>query len=249
MKAVDRILWLTYGRAPASSDYREKAEIILEELSRTDIVERLELMQSLGLDSESEGDVQKLNRILQPLKGSKSSNPLELTFVSSVKRDGTVCYRVSRDGFDASMNKLRKDVQDFLDTEFSGEPEFDKVLDQVLWLAYSNHPQTAQHKERGRQILVHLLENGESSKEDLLKLLGLDPRSESQDRKFRRTLQYLRGSWEEEESKKNPLHTENHGFLVSSTSRDGDTWYSVDLGEFRSSMNVVVKNIRLFLGE
>jgi hypothetical protein len=71
--------------------------------------------------------------------------------------------------------------------------------------------------------------------------------SESDDRQFRRAMQYLKGSWDSE--RKNPLHTENHAFVISTVQEGTTAYFEVSPGEFRRSMNVVVKSVRAFLGD
>lgn len=247
MKAIDRILWLAYGNAPASAEYREKADIILSNLSRQHFVERPRLMGVVGLDPGSKSDTAKFNNILRPLRGEKGGNPLDLAFVSSFTADGSRYYQLSRDAFDASVRKLRTDIEDLLGQEFENPPEYRKVVDQVMWLAFANHPQTAQHRERASKILDHLLVKGETRKEGLVRVAGLDPGSESDDKTFRRTIQYLRANWKEEEDRKNPLHAANHGFIVSQSMTGKTAYYRLNVADFKALMNVVVKNIRSFV--
>jgi hypothetical protein len=77
--------------------------------------------------------------------------------------------------------------------------------------------------------------------------IGLEYGDENDDQRFRGMMKYLRGSWKDEEDALNPLHTSNHGFLVSQEMRGQRAYYEIDVREFKSSMNVVAGNIRSFL--
>ncbi|MFU1780271.1 hypothetical protein ACM16X_02695 [Haloarcula japonica] len=202
-------------------------------------------MEEIGLGEEDSEDVEKFNKIIRPFRGEKASNPLNLCFLSEAEVDGDVYYWLSRTAFDATERILRKRVVEFLDGELGGDRKESPVMEQLLYLCYGNASQTARHKPRARNIVSCLVEEGEMSKKELMRTCGLNPGSESDDRKFRRTMQYLKGSWDTE--RKNPLHTENHGFVVSTTMEGSTSYYQVSPGEFRRAMNVVVKNLRGFL--
>lgn len=247
LKAIDRILWLTYGNHGSSKENREKAEIVLEALSNSGVVPRSELMRQIGLDENASDDVDRFNSLVRPLKGRKSSNPLEVGFVLSSQEDGDVVYRLSLGAFSATLLKLKSDVLDFFD-RFDGQQAPDsKTLDQIVWLAYANHSKTYQHRQRAKKVVQHLVENGKTSKQDLMAVAGLEYGDENDDQRFRGMMKYLRASWEDEEEALNPLHTGSHGFLVSQEMQGQTAYYEISESEFKSSMNVVSGNIRQFM--
>jgi hypothetical protein len=204
-------------------------------------------MRQIGLDESVESDVDRFNELVKPLRGNASTNssysePPELSFLESGDQ-----YRLSRAAFDASFKKLRSDVVDFFENQSSNEVEYSKTLDQILWLAYANNGNTYQYRENASQVLKHLLKHGEASKQQLMEEIGLEYGDENDDQKFRGMMKYLRGSWKDEEKALNPLHTANHGFLVSQEMKGQKAYYDIDVREFKSAMNVVAGNIRSFL--
>lgn len=243
MKAVERINWLTHGTHSRSADKRSDTEIILNYLKRSGWTSQEELAANNGYQD----DFGSLRNILRPLQGSKKSNPLNLGFIRREVVDDTIYYKLCKPTFNASMNTLRIGLEKFLCREQSIEALDYRELDQLLWLAYCNHQNTYRYRKQGRKVLEQLLNKGEMEKSELMQLLDLEPGADSDDQRFRRMMQYLRGSWVEE--KKNPLHTENHAFLVSLTERGGEAFYRVNVREFRNSLNVAVKNIRDFLDD
>jgi hypothetical protein len=247
LKAIDRILWLTYGNHGSSKEKREDAKVILEALSNGRVVSRSELMRHIGLDEDSSDDVDEFNSVVRPLKGRNSSNPLDMVFVVSEKDDGEVLYRLSRGAFEASLLKLKSDVLDLFERYEGGEVPIHKVLDQVIWLSYANHSNTYDHRMNARKALRHLIEDGKTSKEELMSLLGFEYGDENDDQSFRGMMKYLRASWKDEEDAKNPLHTDNHGFLVRQEMKGQTAYYSLCPREFKRTMNVVAANIRSFL--
>lgn len=203
-------------------------------------------MQEVDLDPDSKSDIETFNKVVRPLKGEKASNPLNLRFIGSSKVDNTVYYRFSRNAFDISESILRSGIVDLLEGKGAEDLENRREMEQLLYLCYGNASQTARYKPRARRIISYLIiEGGEVSKEELMEETDLDPSSESDDRRFRRTMQYLKGSWDSE--RKNPLHTENHGFVVSMRMEGSTSYYRVSPGEFKRAMNVVVKNIRSYI--
>jgi hypothetical protein len=203
-------------------------------------------MGEIGLDPSVGDDVDQFNKVMRPLQGKKSSNPLGLCFVGQTSVEDEDYYWLSRSVFDATEGNLRTSVVAFLNGEDGENPSQARVMDQLLYLCYSNASQTARYKPIGRSVLSRLIEEGQVSKQDLMREAGLNPRSESDDRRFRRAMQYLKGNWDSE--RKNPLHTENHGFVVSTVQEGSTAYFEVSPGEFRRSMNVVVKSVRAFLG-
>ncbi|MCU4754511.1 hypothetical protein OB919_21500, partial [Halobacteria archaeon AArc-curdl1] len=141
---------------------------------------------------------------------------------------------------------LRTNIHELLNGD-RGTKELDKsrAMEQLLYLCYGNASQTSRYKDHGEKIVSHLIANGETRKQDLMRAAGLNPKVESDDRKFKRVARYLRGSWDSEG--KNPLHTENHGFVVSSRMEGTTSYYQLSPGEFKRAMNVVVSNIRSFI--
>jgi hypothetical protein len=247
LKAIQRILWLTYGNHSSSSKSRSDAEVVLQALSKKNAVSRKELMKQIGLNESSSEDVLKFNDRIKPLRGRNPSNPLELCFLVSDKRESGVYYSLSRPAFDASLLKLKSDVLDFFERYRGGEVPDSKVLDQVIWLAYANHSNTYRHREEAREVLKYLIRNGETGKRELMRVTSYEYGDENDDQSFRGMMKYLRASWKSEEASLNPLHTGNHGFLVRQK-REGQTaFYSVSMKEFKSSMNVVAGNIRSFM--
>lgn len=247
MKAIQRILWLTYGNHSSSSKSRSDAEVVLQALSKKNAVSRKELMRQLGLDESSSEDVMRFNERIKPLRGRNPSNPLELCFVCSDKRESGVYYFLSRPAFDASLLKLKSDVLDFFERYRGGEVPDHKVLDQVLWLSYANHSNTYKHREEARKVLKKLIEDGEAGKRELMRVTSYRYGDENDDQRFRGMMKYLRASWKSEEASLNPLHTGSHGFLVRQK-REGQTaYYEIDTREFKSCMNVVAGNIRQFM--
>jgi polyhydroxyalkanoate synthesis regulator phasin len=121
LKAIDRILWLAYGNHPQTSEYREKAEKIIDYLRRDQHVEKSELMEFVDLDPDVESDDRKFKRILQPLKGDKSGNPMDITFVTSFQKGDDRFYRLSRDSFDASVKNIVRNIRYAIDTEPDSE--------------------------------------------------------------------------------------------------------------------------------
>lgn len=247
LKAIQRILWLTYGNHSSSSKSRSDAEVVLEALSNQEEVERSELMRQIGLDESSNDDVDKFNDRIKPLRGRNSSNALNMCFVVSDKREDGVFYTLSRPVFDISLFNLRDSIVDFVQ-RFEGRDVPDsKFLDQVIWLAYANHSNTYKHREEAGKVLKYLIENGETGKEELMRVTSYEYGDENDDQRFRGMMKYLRASWKDEEDSLNPLHTGSHGFLVRQK-REGQTaFYSISMGEFKSTMNVVAANIRAFI--
>lgn len=247
LKAIDRILWLTYGNHGSSSESREDAEVLLEALSNTDEMKRSELMQQIGLDEEVDKDVREFNNRIKPLKGLKSSNPLSAVFVLSTNRDGDSYCRLSRGAFESWLLELKKEAADFVARYRGEEVPGARTLEKLVWIAYANHSNTYQHRQNAREVLKYLIENGEASKQELMSHVGLEYGDENDDQRFRGMMQYLRASWEDEEDARNPLHTSSHGFLVSRKTKGREVYYETSMREFKSSMNVVAGNIRSFL--
>ena len=136
LKAIDRILWLAYGNHPQTSEYREKAEKILDYLRRDQHVEKSELMEFVDLDPDVESDDRKFKRILQPLKGDKSGNPMDITFVTSFQKGDDRFYRLSRDSFDASVKNIVRNIRYAIDTE--PDQEIIELREQVAELEEEN---------------------------------------------------------------------------------------------------------------
>jgi hypothetical protein len=124
LKAIERILWLAYGNHPQTSDYKERAEIILNRLRRDSPVEKSELMEEVGLDPEMESDDRKFKRILQPLKGDKENNPMDISFLNSIQEGDDRYYSLSRSAFDASLKPVIRNIRYCIETK----PE-EKVLE------------------------------------------------------------------------------------------------------------------------
>jgi len=245
MKALDRIIWLTWGRASSSKEYREKAKSVLRRLHGSGVVSRDELMKEVGLDPKVADDVDDFKKVMRPLRGKKSSNPLGLCFVGETSVEEVDYYWLSRSAFDATERNLRNGVVSLLNGEYCKNPDQSRAMEQLLYLCYGNASQTARYKPLGRGILSQLIDDGRCGKPDLIAGTGLKP-TESDDRRFRRAMQYLKGSWDSD--RKNPLHTENHAFAVSTVQEGTSAYFEVGPGEFRRSMNVVVKSVRAFLG-
>ena len=117
LKAIQRILWLAYGNHTQTSEYREMAEIIIQRLRKDDFVRKQELMREVGLDPSSENDDQKFKRVMRPLKGQKSSNPLDIQFVIQRQMDDGSHYALSRDAFDASSRNVVQSIRRVIDSE------------------------------------------------------------------------------------------------------------------------------------
>lgn len=117
MKAIERILWLAYGNHTQTSEHRELAEIIINRLRKSQQVEKTELMEHIGLDPGLESDNRKFQRIMQPLKGQKSSNPLDLRFVSGFRHGNDRYYSLDRSAFDTSFQNLKRNIRYAIDTE------------------------------------------------------------------------------------------------------------------------------------
>jgi hypothetical protein len=247
LKALDRILWLTYGNNASSSKSREEAKVILETLSRRGEVARGEIMDQLGLDESTDEDVDLFNKRIRPLKGSRSGSPLLVGFLVSSTRDGDVYLRLSQDVFDVTWRSLKIRVCNFIGHWHGGEVPETETLDRMTWMAYANHSNTYEYRKKGRHVLKYLIETGKTEKSELMSATGYEYGDENDDQKFRGMMKYLRGSWKDEEDALNPLHTGNHGFLVSQEMKGQTAYYQVDVGEFKSTMNVVAGNIRSFL--
>ncbi|WP_313694256.1 hypothetical protein [Halorarum halobium] len=80
-------------------------------------MKKQELMEEVDLDPGSENDDQKFKRVMRPLKGQKSSNPLDVQFVVQRRMDNGSFYALSRDAFDASSRNLVQNLRRFIDTE------------------------------------------------------------------------------------------------------------------------------------
>ena len=96
-------------------------------------------------------------------------------------------------------------------------------------------------------MLKKLIEDGETSKQELMRVTSYEYGDENDDQSFRGMMKYLRASWKDEEDSLNPLHTGNHGFLVRQEMKGQKAYYSINTREFKSSMNVVAGNIRSFV--
>lgn len=247
LKAIDRILWLTYGNHGSSKEKRENAEVILQSLSGGEAVRREQLMQRIGLSEDNNSDVDSFNSLVRPLKGTRKGSPFPVQFVCSFTREGDVYLKLSEEAFSATWNYLKLSVLKFIENQHRRCPENHQVLDQLAWLAYANHSNTYQHRQNAQEVLKHLIENGETRKQVLMRVSDYDYGDENDDQRFRGMMKYLRASWKEEEDAKNPLHTANHGFLVSQEMKGQTAYYEIDVREFKSSMNVVAGNIRSFL--
>jgi hypothetical protein len=247
LKAIDRILWLTYGNHGSSKDKREDAEVVLEALSNGGVVSRSELMQRIGLSEDTNSDVDEFNSVLRPLKGTRKGSPFPVQFVCLFTRDGDVYLKLSEEAFSATWSYLRMSVLKFIENQHGRWPENHQVLDQLVWMAYANHSNTYQHRQNAQKVLKHLFENGETSKQVLMRVSDYEYGDENDDQSFRGMMKYLRASWKDEEDAKNPLHTSNHGFLVRQEMQGQTAYYSLCPGEFKRTMNVVAANIRSFL--
>lgn len=117
LKSIQRILWLAYGNHTQTSEYREMAEIIIQRLRNDDLVKKQDLMEDVGLDPSSENDDQKFKRVMRPLKGQKSSNPVDVQFVVQRQMDDGSHYALSRDAFDASSRNLVQSIRRAIDSE------------------------------------------------------------------------------------------------------------------------------------
>jgi hypothetical protein len=117
LKAIDRILWLAYGNHPQTSDYKERAEILLNRLRRDSPVEKSELMEEVGLDPSVESDDRKFKRILQPLKGDKENNPMDISFLNSFQEGDDRYYALSRSAFDASLKPVIRNIRYCIETK------------------------------------------------------------------------------------------------------------------------------------
>jgi len=127
-KAEDRIVFLALGNAPATHQHREKARVIINELrektasgSKYQRKSRDHLMQQVGLDPERKDDVDKFNRIMKNLKGDKDPGKvhscIEPQFVVRDQEGNDVYYRFSKHTFRRTFNSIKKNLEDFLDTE------------------------------------------------------------------------------------------------------------------------------------
>jgi len=249
-RAIERILWMSYGNHGSSAYHRECGKNILRLLQSSDVATKGELMESIGLDPSSESDHKQFDKTIRPLKGlagSKSGSNPNVAFVNRRHREGTTLYELSRAAFDASFRKLKNDIVNFLNRFHGLEVPTTQTLDKIVWLAYANHSNTYEHRQNARTVLKYLMENGEAGKQELMSKIGLEYGDENDDQRFRGMMKYLRGSWKDEEDALNPLHTSNHGFLVSQEMRGQRAYYQIDVREFKSSMNVVAGNIRSFL--
>ena len=117
LKSIQRILWLAYGNHTQTSEYREMAEAIIQRLRNDDFVKKQDLMEIVGLDPSSENDDQKFKRVMRPLKGQKSSNPVDVQFVVQRQMDDGSYYALSRDAFDASSRNLVQSIRRAIDSE------------------------------------------------------------------------------------------------------------------------------------
>lgn len=147
LKAIERILWIAYGNHTQTSQYRELAEIITQRLRNDDFVKKQTLMEEVGLDPSSENDDQKFKRVMRPLKGQKSSNPLDIQFVIQRQMDDGSYYALSRDAFDASSRNVVQSIRRVIDSE--------------------PHQQVRELKQRVRE-LEKRLQGGEGSAEGRL---------------------------------------------------------------------------------
>ncbi len=245
MKAIDRILFLTYGNHSAIGEKREEARIVLNYLNSSELVSQEHLMEELGYNPDSDNEQKQFFRLVAPLKGSKSGNPLSVGVVASERTAGRTDYRLSKDMFDGSMGVVRSDVLDLMEREMPYERGEGRIIDKINWLAFANHGQTGKHREDARTLITYLLKHGEEKKQELMRMIGLSPNRESHDTRWKRKMQWLTGNWEKEP--KSPLHIDNHGFLLRRR-MDGQTaYYSLSPDEFRRSSNTWMKNIRDFL--
>lgn len=245
MKAIERILWIAYGNHSASADTRDDAEKILERLQNNGLVHRDELMRTLDLEPSSDSDRSSFSHLIAPLRGSNRVGPLNIQFVTRRTVEGEPYYRLSRDAFDASFEKMKSDILYLLDGEAPSGYVPERILDQLVGLSYGNHAKTGQQRQNARKMLGFLFAHGESKKQDLMRAIDLDPDDENADKRFLRTVQWLTGNWDD--TPKSPMHIENHGFILSRRVHGGDSYYSVAPGEFRRSTNVIKKSVRNFL--
>jgi hypothetical protein len=112
VKGVDYILYICYGNHSRASSNKEKAEDLIIALRSRHSMQRDELMDYLGYDSEDENQVRSFDRLLSPLRGD---NALDVQLVKGFTQNGEKYYSLSRNTFDASIQKMIKSVRDSLE--------------------------------------------------------------------------------------------------------------------------------------
>ena len=242
-----RVRFIAYGNHSASSNTRVKASRILRRLRDNGLVPRDELMRTVGLDPESESDRSSFSNLLVPLRGSNRAGPLNIRFIARELVDEEPYYRLSRTAFDASFEKLRRDVLYLMEDLDSSDELPDRILDQLIALCYGNHAKTGKQREDAKVLIEHLVRNGESTKQELMQAIGLDPGSESDDKRFLRTVQWLTGNWEKE--RKNPLHVSDRDFVLARRVAGSTSYYRLSPEGFRRSTNQLRNGIRKFLSQ
>jgi hypothetical protein len=242
-----RVRFISYGNHSASSATRVKASKILRRLRDNGLVRRDELMRTVGLDPDSDSDRSSFSNLLAPLRGSNRAGPLNIRFIARELVEGDPYYRLSRVAFDASFEKLRRDIL-YLMEDLDGSDRLpDRVLDQLIALSYGNHAKTGQQREDARVLIKYLVRNGESTKQELMRAIDLDPGSESDDKRFLRTVQWLTGNWEKE--RKNPLHVSDRDFVLGRRVAGSTSYYRLSPEGFRRSTNQLRNGIRKFLSQ
>lgn len=116
---------------------------MLDYLRNNQHVEKSELMEAVSLDPDVESDDRKFKRILQPLKGDKSGNPLDITFITSFQKGNDRFYRLSRKSFDNSVDNVLRNIRYAIDTKpdekiIELREEVSELRDQVSELEEEN---------------------------------------------------------------------------------------------------------------
>lgn len=80
-------------------------------------MEKSVLMEEVGLNPSVESDDRKFKRILQPLKGDKKNNPMDLSFLNSFQEGDDRYYSLSRSAFDASLKPVVRNIRYCIETK------------------------------------------------------------------------------------------------------------------------------------
>jgi len=165
-----------------------------------------------------DSDCSSFSHLLAPLRGSNKIGSLNIQFVTRRSLDRDSYYRVSRDVFDASFEKMKSDILYLLEGEASSDCVPERIMSQLIGLSYGNHAKIGKQRDNARVLLEFLFAHGEQKKQDLMRAIDLGPRDENADKRFLRTVQWLTGNWDEKP--KSPMHIENH-VIVSYTNTIG----------------------------
>jgi len=108
LTGTDLVIELCYGKAK-SSDYKESGKVIVDRLRSEHLVKREELMQEIGLDSKSENDEKKFQRVIRSLINKDEGGFYAVA--KSRRKNGNTYYFLTRGKFDEIQDRIVQNVR------------------------------------------------------------------------------------------------------------------------------------------